>query len=275
MKLYISAYILFCTLTLLSSKAISQLKNSLTSFYPLQVGNVWQFDWRNGISNPPSHMYYEKWEILHDSIMSNGIRYYAFTSNIYPSVYYQRIDTSSGYVCAWVDPGHESIIYDLSHSNSSKFDTILGIPTCVLYAGPTDGVCGFAFGFGIISQENYGGGWPYRSTLIYAKINGKEFGTLVYAPNIVSQLYNFQLFQNYPNPFNPQTKISFSVPKESFITLKVYDVLGREVATLVQDKKQQGEYTVTWSANNVPSGVYFYKLSAGDFIQTKKMILMR
>jgi uncharacterized protein (TIGR02145 family) len=85
----------------------------------------------------------------------------------------------------------------------------------------------------------------------------------------------FFLSKNYPNPFNPQTKISFSVPKESFITLKIYDLLGREVATLVQDKKQQGEYSVTWNADNVPSGVYFYKLLAGDFIETKKMVLMK
>jgi uncharacterized protein (TIGR02145 family) len=85
----------------------------------------------------------------------------------------------------------------------------------------------------------------------------------------------FFLLQNYPNPFNPQTKISFSVPKESYITLKVYDLLGREVATLVQDTKQQGEYSVTWNADNVPSGVYFYKLLAGDFVETKKMVLMK
>ena len=85
----------------------------------------------------------------------------------------------------------------------------------------------------------------------------------------------FFLLQNYPNPFNPQTKISYSVPKESFITLKVYDLLGREVATLVNEKKPVGEYSVPWNADNVPSGIYFYKLSAGDFIQTKKMILMK
>jgi hypothetical protein len=93
--------------------------------------------------------------------------------------------------------------------------------------------------------------------------------------DVTNVIKNFALSPNYPNPFNPQTKISFSVPKESFITLKVYDVLGREVATLVQDTKQQGEYTVTWNADNVPSGVYFYKLLAGDFVETKKMVLMK
>lgn len=85
----------------------------------------------------------------------------------------------------------------------------------------------------------------------------------------------FALLQNYPNPFNPQTKISFSVPKESYIILKVYDLLGREVATLIQEMKQRGEYTIQWSAEGMPCGVYFYRLVADDYFETKKMILMK
>jgi hypothetical protein len=85
----------------------------------------------------------------------------------------------------------------------------------------------------------------------------------------------FLLLQNNPNPFNPQTKISFSVLNESFITLKVYDLLGREVATLAQEKKQQGEYIITWSAEGVPGGVYFYRLIAGDYVETKKMVVLK
>jgi uncharacterized protein (TIGR02145 family) len=85
----------------------------------------------------------------------------------------------------------------------------------------------------------------------------------------------YMLFQNNPNPFNPQTKISHSVPKESYITLKVYDLLGREVATLIQEKKERGEYSVIWKSECVPSGVYFYRLIAGDFVETKKMIAMK
>jgi S-formylglutathione hydrolase FrmB len=88
------------------------------------------------------------------------------------------------------------------------------------------------------------------------------------------------LYQNYPNPFNPSTKIKYSVPTVGtsfmkFIRLKVYDILGNEVATLVNEEKPAGTYGITWDADNLPSGVYFYRLQAGDFIQTKKMILMR
>jgi len=85
----------------------------------------------------------------------------------------------------------------------------------------------------------------------------------------------FRLSDNYPNPFNPETKINFSVPGERFVSLAIYDVLGREVATLVRERKQRGEYSITWNAAGQPSGVYFYRVVAGTFVQTKKMVLMK
>ena len=89
----------------------------------------------------------------------------------------------------------------------------------------------------------------------------------------------FILEQNYPNPFNPSTKIRFviaSAAKQSqFVTLKIYDVLGNEVATLINEEKPAGTYEVTWFAEGLPSGIYFYQLKARDFISTKKMILLK
>ena len=92
----------------------------------------------------------------------------------------------------------------------------------------------------------------------------------------------FTLFQNYPNPFNPTTKIKYSIPAppnlpkgEVFVQLKVYDVLGREVATLVNKQQQPGNYEVEFDASNLSSGVYFYRLTAGSFVETKKMILLK
>ncbi len=85
----------------------------------------------------------------------------------------------------------------------------------------------------------------------------------------------FFLAQNYPNPFNPTTTISFSLPSKSFVTLKVFDLIGREVATLVNEKEPAGSYQVHWNAANMPSGVYFYRLQAGSFTQTKKFILLK
>ncbi len=87
--------------------------------------------------------------------------------------------------------------------------------------------------------------------------------------------HSFILQQNYPNPFNPTTNISFSIPANTFVTLKIYDVLGREITTLVNDILSAGNYTNSFNAENLSSGIYFYKLEAGGFIQTKKMVLIR
>ena len=86
---------------------------------------------------------------------------------------------------------------------------------------------------------------------------------------------DFVLYQNYPNPFNPSTVIKYSVPYNAKVTLKVYNVIGKEIATLVNETKNAGDYETKFNADNLSSGVYFYKLITGEFVQTKKMILMR
>ena len=93
-----------------------------------------------------------------------------------------------------------------------------------------------------------------------------------YEPNLPSK---FSLQQNYPNPFNPSTSIKYTIDSRQFVNLKVYDLLGREVATLVNEDKPSGNYEVNFIANGLSSGVYFYKLVSGNFVETKKMILMR
>ncbi len=87
----------------------------------------------------------------------------------------------------------------------------------------------------------------------------------------------FSLYQNYPNPFNPVTTIRYSIPPglNNKVTLSVYDILGNEIALLVNEVKPAGEYTVEWDASNFSSGVYFYKLTAGSFSSTKKLLLMK
>ncbi len=95
-------------------------------------------------------------------------------------------------------------------------------------------------------------------------------------------IYSFKLFQNYPNPFNPSTIIKFSIPSvETYrdasllITLKVFDILGKEVATLVNEEKPAGNYEVEFNASHLASGIYYYQLKAGDYVELKKMILMK
>jgi hypothetical protein len=83
------------------------------------------------------------------------------------------------------------------------------------------------------------------------------------------------LFQNYPNPFNPSTKISWQLPVGGQVTLKVYDVLGNEVVTLLDEYKPAGSYEVEFNASGINSGVYFYKLQAGSYTETKKLVLLK
>jgi len=83
------------------------------------------------------------------------------------------------------------------------------------------------------------------------------------------------LEQNYPNPFNPSTTIQFTLPSRSFVSLKVFAVIGREVATIVSEELSAGSYSRTWNAANMSSGIYFYRLQAGTFTETKKLILLR
>lgn len=85
----------------------------------------------------------------------------------------------------------------------------------------------------------------------------------------------YKLYDNYPNPFNPSTTLRYSIPEEALTTLKIYNSLGREVTTLVNETKPAGIYDVNFSATDLSSGIYFYTLQAGTFTSTKKMILMK
>jgi hypothetical protein len=86
---------------------------------------------------------------------------------------------------------------------------------------------------------------------------------------------SFFLSQNYPNPFNPVTRIKFDLPKSSNVKLVIYDILGREIVTLLDENKKPGTYEVDWDGSNYASGVYFYKLITDEFVETKKMVLLK
>ena len=137
---------------------------------------------------------------------------------------------------------------------------------------------GFVKGFGTTTElhsysyiDNISGKFYYR--LKQVDFNGTyEYSNVV---EVSTPPGTFQLEQNYPNPFNPSTKISFNIPDRNFVTLKVFDVLGREVAELVNEEIPVGTHSVTWDANEFASGMYFYTIKAENFNQTKKMILIR
>jgi len=85
----------------------------------------------------------------------------------------------------------------------------------------------------------------------------------------------YHLSQNFPNPFNPATTIQYQLPKNGFVTLKIYDILGKEVAALVNDQKTQGRYSVNFDASRLASGVYIYQLLVNDYVSSKKMLFLK
>jgi len=90
-----------------------------------------------------------------------------------------------------------------------------------------------------------------------------------------SNIEDFSLEQNYPNPFNPTTTIEYSIAKASFVEIKIYDILGGEVASLVKENKAPGKHSVRFNASNLPSGIYFYRIVSEKFSATKKLILLK
>ncbi|MCE1166267.1 MAG: T9SS type A sorting domain-containing protein [Bacteroidetes bacterium] len=119
----------------------------------------------------------------------------------------------------------------------------------------------------------------YKRTLSQAEITATwnaNLGVVTGVTPIVTQVpKEYKLSQNYPNPFNPVTKINFSIPKSGFVTLKVYDALGREVSTLVSENKTTGSYTVDFNGSSFSSGAYFYRLESNGYVETKKMLLIK
>ena len=103
-------------------------------------------------------------------------------------------------------------------------------------------------------------------------------GTINYSEEVnvdIQSVLNYGLNQNYPNPFNPVTTIRYSIPVKSFVYLEILNALGERIGTLINREKQAGNYTVQFNAENLPSGIYFYRLSADSFVETKKMILLK
>jgi hypothetical protein len=140
------------------------------------------------------------------------------------------------------------------------------IPQTVILDTIDDPICGMAeFGDSLGYAE-----WHPKIQRGYLRYAGGSS-----APNPDEMPYTYSLKANYPNPFNIQTVIGYSIPEESAVNLAIFDILGKKIATLCNEKQNAGEYQFIWSAENIPSGIYFYKLQAGDYRETRKMILMK
>jgi hypothetical protein len=171
-----------------------------------------------------------------------------------------------------------NFVYDKSPESISPFDSD-ATPIFLYLNGPlmggiraeTDDYRVVYFGIGLEQIDD----GAIRDTLIARTINWLKEGFIFPGVNNEINLLSYSLEQNYPNPFNPSTKISYSLVEEVEVNLKVYDVMGREVAQLVSEKQPAGYYTHNFDASALSSGIYFYKLTAGDFISVKKMTLLK
>lgn len=303
--------IFYLLISILFKQAVYS-QTSFTENYPLKVGNVFVFKEIFSYPLPPTYIVsYHKSRVLRDTIMNSRKYFFIPDYSDHGSVYL-RLDSLTGNLFKWdssnscTQYGYEKLLDSLS---SELSDTTFGCGASGYQCYDTNAVQIFNLSriskkfrmfFGIGShttsysrtyvkgiglvytrwQSTFGSGTTFTElTLLGCLINGILYGDTavpVSVHKISSELPSvFSLFQNYPNPFNPVTKINFDLPKNSKVKLVVYDLLGREVRTLVESELLTGKYEFEFDGGDLVSGVYFYRIVAGDFVQTKRMVLIK
>jgi Secretion system C-terminal sorting domain len=258
--------------------------NSLPAFYPEEVNNLQTYLDLGG------NLLINGQNIGADIFEPGGQSQFAqsFFNNYLHSNYVNTFGGSNVFTAVGGDPITGDIpafslnsIYTKSPDEISPYDASA---TQILYflTGPSVNsirsdngnhkVIYFGIGFEQINDAN---NWGRVDTLVARSVSWLTEGIILSDPNEELVAQSYQLEQNYPNPFNPATTISYSIPKESRVSLKIYDVMGREVAELVTGRQAAGSYNVEFDASSLASGTYFYKLTAEDFISVKKMVLLK
>lgn len=172
---------------------------------------------------------------------------------------------------SWAIPSQNVYYYGLQVSTDSNFSTFIFQDTLSTNSKQLAGLqAGTRYYWRVYVQNEYGASYyqdpAFRfTTTVVSDVSDKD--------RMIPE--RFELNQNYPNPFNPATTLSFVLDHSSFVSLKIYDVFGREVRTLINEYQPEGYKSMTFDAGNLPSGVYFYRLRAGAFSETKKMLLLR
>jgi hypothetical protein len=259
--------------------------------YPLHIGDYWEYQSGNKVI------------ITNDTLLSNVNTYFVFREYSYGKLF--RLERQEDLkVYRYNDEVQNEILYcDFTkHDGESVSTTILdsakncGKLYIVCFGHQIVDIFGnnrmqyrfyYDYGciwddeainyvtdsLGITCKESYA--WAYRDSLVGAIINGVRYGNPSVGVKEDTQPMNYMLSQNYPNPFNPTTNITFNLSNSHHTTLKVYNILGKEVETLINEKLESGNHYVTWNAKIFPSGMYYYRLISGDFVETKKMVLMK
>jgi hypothetical protein len=270
-------------------------------FFPSSVGNVWEYS--SGLRT----------EILRDSIAQDSSVYLWVPNYDFPlyrvdrffNVFwdpvggifgpganwlYYKLDADSG--DSWIVDIHHIVdtffVYKLAKVRSTYegffYDRSTTFKVITFYQYQPDSILNefswpeltetLAYGIGVVSVFDEEGGGPVR-ILQGCIIDGDTIGILTSVEDDFIPLHSFELYQNHPNPFNSSTKIGWQSPVSSWQTLKVYDVLGNEVATLVNEWKEAGRHSVDFNSKDLPSGVYIYQLSAKSYVKSRKMMLVK
>jgi hypothetical protein len=252
--------------------------------YPLHVGDYWEYTSGKRIitgdtlmSNEKSYFIFKDNTVgisferqesskvyVYDTYLQKEILYFDFTKDYYQIVSTtvigsDTLDIFCGGNAVYNIFGKDRIRYTFVYDVRNWLDEEIAY-----YVTDSLGITGF---------ERIA--WSWAEYLTGAIINGVRYGNPSVSVKEDFQPMNYMLSQNYPNPFNPTTNITINLPNSHHTTLKVYNILGKEVETLINEKLESGQHYVTWNAKNFPSGLYYYRLISGDFIETKKMVLVK
>ena len=267
--------------------------------FPLAVGNTWHYE-ISYFNRTPFVILPYTIRIVRDTVMPNGKLYYVLDSL---DMFYERFiraDSShvyywdrSGPDATWVDhialnlragAGEEDTVRlgDFFACQAGKItaDTIFGKPESVRtysFWGLVFGGVTVANGFGYLTYEYWGdyGDVQYFWDLTGCVISDTVYGRLTALHRDSHPPGGAALFQNYPNPFNPSTTIRYALPQRSRVTLTVFNTLGQAVAILVNENQEAGYHDVRFDGSGVASGVYYYRIQAGGYVKTMKMLTVR
>ena len=273
--------------------------------FPLQVGNRWDYTdcWWNPIPqwDCDTTVHY----VVADTLFPNGKTYYMIRPmNYYFFKDYMRADSIGIYyydtLCnkEWLYFDYNLRVGDYVNVGQFWYCDTTNLPkvyktldTITVFFEDTVRMMIFYYNegldndyrvtvipeFGFVEWDQYGFFANYNINLKGCILSGVTYGILTSVQDEITLPNYFSLSQNFPNPFNPSTIIQYEISSRQFIVLKVYDVLGNEVATLVNEEKEPGTYKVEFKLENnkLSSAVYFYRLKTGSYGQTKKMLLLR
>ena len=260
-----------------------------TFTFPFHIGDLWQYYVYLG---DPALSFNTSIHIDRDTLMPNNKVYKVFSSGFTP-VFYFRQDSSKIFQYSLQD-STEFLRYDFSrkvgdtisivHSGGLVYPIILTVELNEPVFSQQRRILNFHSPNGLINDQvvdsigiyHFVENIEFDYRLTGAIIGGHTYGTiLAVRKDVVSIPKSISLYQNYPNPFNPSTSIEFELSNKMFVSLKILNVLGQTVTTLVEGQIESGRFTVYWNASQFPSGIYFCVLKAGNIIHAKKMILLK